>query len=283
MQTRLSLKYRGPAVDSGLMDVYEASANMIAFSDFVVSAAKSAYSGQVDAKAQVAGFSRGSFVTDLVFNIVGPAATILAAVPQEQLLKVVVEAVKLWKHLMGSPPAKIEHHTANQMVSVTNNNGEVIQVQIQTLNFVFDEKASEAAQRFVRDPLQREGIDAVEIGVGDKVVADVTPKDAGYFVSVAPSETVTDYTARMSLIIEAAVFKDENKWRFHDGTSTVYAAVLDKEFLAKVDAGELFGKGDVLVVDLRVTQERSGMKLTGERVIIKVHEHRRGQEQRKLF
>src|SRR5688500_1749177 len=67
VDTRMALKYSGPAVDSGLMDVYEASANMIAFSDFVVVLAKHAYGDAVQARASVAGFGRGSFVTDLLF------------------------------------------------------------------------------------------------------------------------------------------------------------------------------------------------------------------------
>ena len=86
------------------MDVYQASANMIAFSEFMVAAAKSTYGEQVEARAEVAGFGRGSFITDLVFNFAGQAATIFAAVSPEQLLTVVNQAFELWKHLKGEQP-----------------------------------------------------------------------------------------------------------------------------------------------------------------------------------
>lgn len=265
------------------MDVYDASANMIAFSEFVVAAAKSAYGGQVEARAQVSGFGRGSFVTDLVFNLAGPAATIFAAITPESLLHIIKEAIALWKHLNGEPPSKIEHHVGSQELRVTNNNGTVLQVHTETLNLVFDEKGSASVQRFMRDELSKNGIDSVEIGTEKRVLASATQNDAHCFVPVRPTEVVTDSTIKMALVIEAPVFKDGNKWRFSDGTSSFFADILDLEFLARVDAGERFGKGDVLIVALRITQERSGLKITAERSVVKVLEHRQGQEQHKLF
>ena len=76
MQTRMGLSYSGPAVDAGSMDVYEASANMIAFSEFVVLAAKTQFGIEADIRAQVSGFERGSFITDIVFQVTGATATI---------------------------------------------------------------------------------------------------------------------------------------------------------------------------------------------------------------
>ena len=284
MQTRLRLRYAGPAVEAGLMDVYEASANMIAFSEFVVVAAKSTFGEQIDARAQVAGIGRGSFVTELVFNVMGPGLTIFAATPPELLIKILKEAIDIWKHLKGSPPARIEHVQQEQTVKVTNNNGDVIQVQTQSLTLVINEKASECVERFIRKPLTVEGIDAVEIASEkDDPIASIASKEAYCFIPVAPSETVTDVTMKMSLVIEAPVFKEDNKWRFYDGSNTIYAAIDDKVFLARVDAGERFGKGDILVVDLRITQQRSGLKISAERIVVKVLEHRHGPEQSKLF
>ena len=96
METNLQLKYVGPAVDAGAMDVYQASANMIAFSEFMVLAAKAAYGDQIDAKAEVTGFSRGSFVTHLIFNFAGQAASIFAAISADKLLTIVNQAFELW-------------------------------------------------------------------------------------------------------------------------------------------------------------------------------------------
>jgi hypothetical protein len=81
------------------------------------------------------------------------------------------------------------------------------------------------------------------------------------------------------LLIESLAFKDGNKWRVHDGTATFHASIEDKEFLAKIDAGERFGKGDVLVVDLRQVQSIVNAKLVNESIIVKVLEHRQPLQQ----
>ena len=110
-------------------------------------------------------------------------------------------------------------------------------------------------------------------------MAQVRQDEAYCFGLVSPSESITDATIPMTLIIEAPVFKDGNKWRFSDGQSSFYANILDLEFLSSVDKGEQFGKGDFLRVDVRITQDRSGIKINTERSVVKVHEHKTAHQQ----
>lgn len=272
METKIALRYEGPAVDTGQMDVYEAAANMVAFSEFVVSAAKSTFGDSVDARASVAGFGRGSFVTDLVFNLAGVSATVFTVATPDHLWDIVKGALAIWKHLKGAPPAKVEY--SGQQVSVTNNNGQIIQVQADSLSLVFSEKASEAAGQFVRKALERPGMDAVELTSERGAVGRITQAEGAFFTVVKPAEKITDATIRLALVIEAPVFKDGNKWRLHDGQQSFYAEMEDPLFLARVNEGERFGKGDVLIADVRISQEQSGMKITAERSVVCVHEHK---------
>lgn len=76
------------------------------------------------------------------------------------------------------------------------------------------------------------------------------------------------------LIIESAVFKDGNQWRFSDGSMSFSAAIMDENFIRRVDDGERFGKGDHLVVDLVVEQIRTGTKISTRREIQTVREHK---------
>lgn len=272
METKIALRYIGPAVDTGLMDVYEASANMIAFSEFVVLSAKSAFGESITARAEVAGFGRGSFITDLVFNVGLTSASIFSAYSPDQIWGLVKEAFTLWKHLKGSPPSKVEYD--GQHVKVTNNNGEIIQIMTQSFTLVMSEKGSESVGRFVQKALDKPGMDAIEIASGNETIDRVTQAESAYFVPVAIAETITDITVKMGLMLEAPVFKDGNKWRFSDGQQSFYADIEDKEFLARVNAGERFGKGDVLYADVRINQQMSGMKISAERSLVKVHEHK---------
>jgi hypothetical protein len=280
METKFALRYSGPAVDSGLMDVYEASANMIAFSDFVVLNAKAAYGSTVEARASVAGFGRGSFITNLVFDVVGTASAIFTNVDPRTLWSLVKESIDLWKMLKGSPPSRVEYQ--GQTAVVTNNHGEVKQVSIGALTVVFSDKGSESAEQFIHKALGKEGMDAIEIAANDKLLDRVSQAEAKYFVPVAPSKTITDVVVRMGLVLESPVFKEDNKWRFYDGQQSFYAHVEDREFLARVDAGEPFRKGDVVIADVRINQQQSGMKLVAERAISKVIEHKAGPRQLSL-
>jgi hypothetical protein len=283
MELRLSLRYRGPAVEAGQIDVYQAAANMVAFSEFMVASAKETYGENASAKANVSGYGRGSFVTDLVINVVGPVATIFGTLTPENFLEILKDAFKLWKFLEGEPPGSVVVADNGQYAEVLNNNGQLIQVHVNSLKIVFNEKAAEAVGQFVKNPLSTEGIDSVEIDDGKQMIGSATQKEANYFVPVRPEEKITENTIDMVLVIEAPVFKEDNKWRFSDGQNSFYADVQDREFLAKVDAGERFGKGDILVVKLLITQIRSGMKISAQRSVLKVFEHKLGQEQKPLF
>jgi hypothetical protein len=279
----MGLRYSGPAVEAGSMDVYEASANMIAFSEFVVLAAKAQFGDAAEIKAEVSGFERGSFETEIVFHVAGAAATIFSGLTVQQVWDTVKDAIDIWRFLRGRPPSKIEPTKNNpQSVVVTNNDGNILQVSTQSLTVVFSDKGSEAVGQFVRHALEKPGIDQVAISDDRGSVTKVFQDEAQYFVPVAPSQTVTDVTIPMALIIEAPVFKEDNKWRFSDGQQSFFATIEDKEFLARVNAGERFGKGDILLADVRINQQQSGMKLTAERTIVHVKEHRTGPTQLSL-
>lgn len=286
MEARLSLRYAGPAVDAGFMNVYDAAANMIAFSEFIVAAAKAAYGESVDVKAQAAGFARGSFVTDIVINVGGPLVTLFSSGNAKELLGVIAEAVKLWKHLRGAPPTQVQSDESN-MIKVTNNNGKMLVVQAHTLNLVFGEKGTEAASKFIRDALSKDGIESVSVDAehdekAERVI-DVSRQESQYFVPVAPETPLFDTTIKAALIIEAPVFKEDNKWRFSDGSGSFYANIEDPDFIALVDNGEPFAKGDSLIVEMRIRQQRQGEKLITEKTIIKVIEHRGRPNQATIF
>jgi len=281
METQLSLRYSGPAVDDGLMDVYQASANMIAFSEFMVAAVKSCYGDSATAKANVAGFGRGSFITDVVISVGGPATTLFSSFTPAHLVSVLKEAFALWKHLKGAQPAAVTQ--SGQSATVTNNSGQIIQVQTDTLNLVFSEKGAESVGRFVKDALGQAGIDGLNVSSHGAALATVGQDDARYFVPVAKESPVSENVVTMALILVAPVFQDGNKWRFSDGATAFSAAIEDKAFVAKVNAGERFGKGDVLTVEMRIVQTRSANKISLDRIVQRVVEHRQAATQQNLI
>lgn len=129
----------------------------------------------------------------------------------------------------------------------------------------------------VVSPLERDGIDDFGVVIHGEKVLDTRAEDLPSLsaaITNAEAEIVSDTKTRKVLQIESLTFKDRNKWRVSDGNATRHAAIEDKDFLAKIDAGECFGKGDVLVVDWRQVQKIEGAKLVTEFSIVKVIEHR---------
>jgi hypothetical protein len=272
LKTKLSLRYIGENVDEGLMDVYQAASNMIAFSEFVTVATKITYGEKAVSKTEVAGFGKGSFITDLVIGVGGPMASMFSAFSTDQLLEIFKEAFGLWKHLKGNPPAQVIHN--DQGVTVTNNSGHIFNVRVETLNLVFSEKGGEAVERFVKEAIGHQGIDALKIEAGGESLTSVTKEEAKFFVPLSNDAPISENTVNMTLVLIAAVFQDGNKWKFSDGSNTYSVAIEDEEFIKRVDAGERFGKGDVFDVEMSITQTRIGGKINVTRSIRTVIDHR---------
>lgn len=279
---QLSLKYHGKAVDEGRLNVYEAAATMLAFSEFVTEAGRIVFGPKVEMRAQVEGFRQGSFLTDMMFQLVGPAIPLLASVDMGEVIKTLKSAFDLYKHLKGSPPKEVSQVNNTQSVNITNQDGKVINISINSLHLVMSDRGTEAVERFVQTQLNTEDLDGVEILKGRKTLASATRSEAAYFRSVATTLPVTDNTFEYALTVEAPVFKEGNKWRFSDGGSSFFADIEDPDFIHKVNAGESFAKGDVLRVKMRVEQERRGSELTTNRTVISVLEHIRQQANHRL-
>ena len=270
----LALRYQGAAVDNGTMNVYDAAANMIAFSEFVVAATKATYGEAVTARVSVSGFGKGSFLTTFVVDLAGVVATVFSVASPADIIKTIKEAFELWKHLKGIPPREVTQGD-NFDYHITNYDGQVLVVKDSTVNLVFSEKGSQTVERFVRDAVGKDGIDRVEVtDASNKLIASASESEAPVFLPVAPEQPVSENKVVMHLMIEAAVFKDGNKWRFSDGTTSFYADIEDSSFLSQVNEGEAFAKGDIMKVEMVVRQSSIGGRISTERIITHVIEHR---------
>jgi hypothetical protein len=277
------LRYQGPAVEDGTMNVYDAAANMTAFSDFVVSAAHKIYGEDVHVKAEVTAFKHASFGTNLLFEVVGAAATILPILPDVvSVATTIKESIELFRFLKGEKPKKVEYRNDNS-INVTNNSGNIIVINRPSLQLTLDSKAGKAAAQFIGEALSKAGVDQIEISsVGNKI-AQATKDDAQYYHPIGDEDTLTETVTRMGLVIESLSFKDGNKWRMWNGAESLLYAMEDDEFTARVNNGEAFRKGDILICEVRVKQTKTDGALKLQRAIVKVHDHKLGLDQPPLI
>ena len=131
-------------------------------------------------------------------------------------------------------------------------------------------------------PLETEGIDTFSCGQNNQTSCTVQASEQAWFAAAAEeADVVSDIILQNSVLqVESAVFRDGNKWRFHDGASAFYAEVTDHAFISSVNAGtERFGKGDILIANLRRVQMMTDNGLKTEYTVEKVIEHRLPQQQ----
>ena len=291
-----SIKYDGPALASHQMDVRELAPALIALSDLLETANKAAYPDAPEVRVKVNGdFKGGSFGIDLIAIqsvaqqvtawLAGPDAT--AAANLFGILTGIgmfgggLISVVQW--LKGRRPSDIRFEGNKTIFELrTETTVETMEADLVTGRLY---KARVVRQQLAKvlAPLAREGIDTFFSGENGSVFPLVTKAQLSYFdIAASEADVVSDSILRSILLqIESAVFKDGNKWRFHDGSSAFHAEIEDVDFLNRVESGaERFGKGDILVVDLRRVQTVTDAGLRTDSSVVRVVEHRAPLQQR---
>ncbi|WP_063800961.1 hypothetical protein [Burkholderia ubonensis] len=283
---QFNVVYDGPALTEHRMDVRDLAPALVAIADLFSFANKELNGDNTEVRLEVKGsFKAGSFHSELIFIqslanqirdiFAGPnAAAFSNALAILGALGIVGSGglIGLIRKLRGNRPHRIEPTGSNVRIWVTEKESLKVEEAVYRL---YRSKTVRVSLQKTLSPLERDGITSFGIVRGAKVELVIENDELGTFaIFEEAGEVVSDVVGRKVLLLESVVFKDGNKWRVHDGTYPFFAALDDEEFLSKVNAGERFGKGDVLVVDLRQIQIIGDDGLKNEYRILKVHEHR---------
>ncbi|WP_245641650.1 hypothetical protein [Paraburkholderia bannensis] len=283
---RFNVVYDGPALAEHRMDVRDLAPALVAMADLFTAANKVLNGDAADVRVEVNGsFRAGSFNIELIFAqqflaqlrdmFAGTSATAVANAWTILGLVGYVGGrgiIGLLRALRGRRVHRIESLGENVRIWITES--ESIEVEDQVMRLWRSQSVRIALQKTL-SPLEREGITSFGIVRGTQIELAIDDAELPTFESsTSEGEVVTDHVVRKVLLIESVVFKDGNKWRVHDGQYPFFASLEDETFLARINAGERFGKGDVLVVDLRQIQTVEAGALKTENHIVKVLEHR---------
>jgi hypothetical protein len=296
---RFHIVYDGPALKEHQMDVRDLAPALVAIADLFTAANREINGDAAEVRVQVnASFKAGSFGIDLIASqhllsqikdiFSGTGATAISnAWTIMQIVGITATGlagglVGLLLRLKGRRPVRIEQK--GDVATVWISQTESIEVERDVIRLYRNSVVRTSLEKVV-SPLERDGITDFGVVVNHATVLRVHDDEIASFSAAtidADAEIVSDTITRKLLLIESLTFKDGNKWRVHDGTATFHASIEDKRFLNQIDAGERFGKGDVLVVDLRQVQSIVGAKLVNESIIVKVLEHRQPLQQNLL-
>lgn len=291
-----AVKYDGPALSNHQMDVRELAPALIALSDLIEAANKAVFPNAADVRVNVQGnFKSGSFSINLLaIQEIGAqlidlfsgkeataAATLLSLLSGIGLIGG-GGLIGLIKSLAGRKPRILIEDDNVFFEIVEKETIECYKVDL-TVGRLYQTRTVRQSLACVLKPLEREGIDAFVTGKDGKTENVVTEAELGWFLaSASESDVVSDtVSSGIALQIESAVFKEGNKWRFNDGANTFFAEIIDPVFLSLVNEGEArFGKGDILIVDLRRTQLMTDNGLKTEYTLERVIEHKPRPQQR---
>lgn len=286
---RLSVRYEGLAVESHRMDVRQLAPSLLALDDLFTYAHLLTGDGHSHAPAmEVAALQQGSFVIGLSLTSElggGRLAGLFdegehAPAARAAALSASVVAAMRWavlRHRKGREDQVVP--VEPQRVRVVWPDGTHLEAPRGAQTLVASADFNRAAARAL-EPLRGEGIDEIVLGRGDEGRAEsvhVARDDLPAFNTLEPEDDLlSDNVRKVAVRVENLAFKEGNKWRVNDGTSSLWAAVHDLPFLQRVSSGEArFAHGDSLLVEMRDRQFRTpDGGLRGEHFIERVLEHR---------
>ena len=277
-----NLVYDGEDLAAGTIDARDLAPALIAFADLVDHGGRVIAPEMPRLTVRVrAGFRKGSFDVALELANAYDKFVTLFSGNQVQAWTAVcsilgLSGVGLWqllKRAKGRKPNVVEIERSEK-VRITLDGGETEEIP-KELWTLFNHVPTRRAIEQIVDPVTKEGIDQLEIRQKGQPVVTVSKEEAPYYKSLTEheGEQVSD-NPNVLLTIVSPSFREGNKWRVHDGTRTMWVAVEDASFNAKIDAGsEAFRKGDILYVTLRTRQWIDAGELKAEQSIVEVHRH----------
>ena len=117
-----------------------------------------------------------------------------------------------------------------------------------------DKPIRDQLEAFVR-PLGKAGVEKVVFRQNQTELESVRREEVEYFKAEPESADKTEYIIpSQHLQIASLVFGQKGKWRLSDGANVHWYAMEDKDFATAIQQGRRFGKTDILVCEVLMTQ-----------------------------
>lgn len=292
-QTTFRVYYDGEALKESEMDVKELAPALLAFGELLEESNRVLNGDKATVTVKVKAFQAGCFGIDFeviqsvlqhVKNLFADGTTVREAVDLLNLLGIspfdatVATGGGLLYLLKKAKGRKPKSRTVLESgnVRIYFEEGEPIETTPDVVDLYVDEGVRRAISHTMA-PLEKDGIDSFCIGWDNKREEIATKEDVSSFAPpayepVLLSEDEEPQERYFSII--SLSFKDDNKWRLSDGTSSIYAMIEDRDFLNKMERNAItFAKNDLLLVRLKTRQLQCRDGLKTEYVVVKVVEH----------
>ncbi len=238
-------------------------------------------------------FSRGSFLVELqllqslptdLFAALAPAAVDIKAV-----IDYFIEFIKLKRFLRGEKPRDVQER--GNKYKITDNKGNVNIFDKPIFNIYSKNTIlNEAFNGNFEALLQDEAISGFDLTDDKgKVLIETSKNDFKNLAQrneLLEEKTEINIDPKANLNIIKPAFVERYKWQFYYQGIPIYATIADEKYLKRIDKGEQFAKGDVLVVRLeieKVFDPGANTYVNRSYKILEVLEHKLRDEQQNLL
>lgn len=134
-------------------------------------------------------------------------------------------------------------------------------------------------------PLAKNGIDTFSVYSNENLLETVKKAELSLFKTPEiQDEVILNYEHEAAYSIISLAFKEDNKWRLHDGSATISVRVIDERFLKKVELNQVsFTKGDILICKVKTVQFKTATGLRTEYDLLEVIDHQKAGRQLDIF
>lgn len=240
----------------------------------------------------------GSFLVDLGIEPAVIVATVIPLMTKENLkavkdvasnvISTATEVISWWKKFRSEKPKEIKEHGENVIVIYGDNNTVNFDKSVSNLLFKNKKSRDAIANTFAALSKNNEVKDFAILDEKEKplLLVEKTEFDglSKKIEGIYPQTKKTVVTA--NLIVTRQSFEEGKKSDFLYKGFSLSASITDNRFWKKVDEGERFGKGDVLVTELEIEQEFNKAYNAYENktyAVTRVIEHLQRPEQHQLF
>ncbi|MCJ7508744.1 MAG: hypothetical protein MUO85_08460 [candidate division Zixibacteria bacterium] len=217
-------------------------------------------SSKVEIQIKVNAFSKGCFllhfelIKSVADDLLAPTAILVTQTDIYTTIKIFVEFIRLKLFLKGEKPQEINKSEGD--VTIINNKGNIV-VDKRTFNvYTKNEKVNEAFTKNFETLREDSAIDGFDFNDRtDRTLIHIPKEDFNALTlrnELLEEEIKTETIPEASLYIIKLVFEENRKWEFYYQGNKISATMEDETFSQKIDKGEKFGKGDILVCNLEV-------------------------------
>ena len=298
LENEFKIVYDGEALKDHKMDVRDLAPALIAIGDLFEESNRIINGNRINLSVEVVALEAGSFGIKFGFNqsFTSQAISFLTGEKVASILALkeligggktvgtftVYGLYHLIRWLKGKKPTSIDDLKNGYIKIIFNSQTYIFPSRVLEL---YQEISIRKAVEESLKPLLKEGINEFQMYSNNHLAEKIVSSEVRYFETpILEDEKILENEHEAAYSIVSLAFKEDNKWRLHDGSSTISVGIRDDTFLKKVEQNQIsFSKGDILICKVRTTQWQTNSGLRTEYELLEVTEHKKAGRQLSIF